>query len=129
MTKLELLNEFKETLKRSEERLASFKRQLASYDNCLVSHQWVAKVGMYTVGKDENRMLKLRTLTLPSLWTEAGIKEIMDIQKKKSIFRNFLYEPMKVEKVFFRDYYRDEIKREENFITSQRQILERMEAN
>lgn len=129
MTKLELLNQFKETLKSSEERLASFKRQLASYDNCLVSHQWVAKVGMYTVGTDENRMLKLRTLTLPSLWTEAGIKEIMDLQKKKSIFKNFLYEPMKVEKVWFKDYYRDEIEREENFVTSQRQILERMEAN
>ena len=129
MTKLELLNQVKETLKRTEDRAASLKRQLASYDNCLISHQWVAKVGMYTVGTDENRMIKLRTLTLPSLWTEAGIKEIMDLQKKESIFKNFHHEPMKVEKLFFKDYYRDEIKREENFITSQKQIIERMEAN
>ena len=129
MTNLEVLNEAKKMLKLTEGRVASLKRQLASYDNCLVSHQWVAKVGpVYTV-TSEGGFAKLSTETLPSLWTEKGVKEIMDIQKEKEVFKNFHNKPMKVEKVYFKDYYRDKIKSNEYFITSQKTIIEQLEAN
>lgn len=128
MEKTELLESLKETLERTEERVSSLKRQLKSYDNCLVSHQWVAKVGMYTVGTDSNRMLQLSFKTLPSLWTEEGIEEIAQIQKERHIFKNMRKEPMKVEKVWFKDYYRDEIAKQEQFLESQKQILDNFQS-
>lgn len=72
--------------------------KLENSGNCIQAHNWVAKVGAYTVGTNEKGVVELQIKDLPVVWTKKGIEEIKNLKFSNSKGK------VEVEVISFRQY-------------------------
>lgn len=82
-----------------EKRLSLVNEQLKLEEiPCIKAHNWVAKVGAYTIGTNEKGVVELQIKDIPQVWTKKGIEEI-----RKMTFSNPRGK-VNVEVVSFKEY-------------------------
>ena len=83
--------------------LGKFERQLHLSKNCLVSHNFVIKVGAYTMTLNEDKRVDYKnSLEFPSQWNDEGVKAI----KKALLEMGDDREPIVM---FYKDFYKETI--------------------
>lgn len=89
-----------------ENKLAGYKGQLEMSEGCLVACNWIMVINAaYTVALDENGVTVKSTKAYPSQFSEKGAKQI----ETGCSFTNNRGEKIIPQRVFYKDWYRNQI--------------------
>ena len=121
----EIVKEFKETNKRVLEQIEKLKFQLEMSKGCLFSHNYVVKVGAYTISSKWNEEIGANTLDYENSfgeyhsvakWNKNGVEEI-----KKQLLE--AGEDREIEVYFYKDFYKKKIQQLKNLVETNSKII------
>ena len=108
-TKKEQIEESKYIVFTLEQKVKASIFQLRMLKDSITSHNFIVKVGAYTVSRNPDNTLVLVQSLTPSQWNEAGVKEILSVPFY-STFKGDRIE-VKPEVINVKEYYENEIKK------------------